>query len=161
GRVLLTVDVAYTMDHWEERALPGFMVSAVDAVRSVRKFRALADKTEALVVTGHDPVACRGSGTRPPSTTEKVAVHGPRGTAVQGVNKVRPHLGDLAARGAKAFRKRIDFVGPEQARRTSRYAWLCSGEWRNRGCVLGLLLEAGSPWPRHSAGLHCLQLRLA
>jgi glyoxylase-like metal-dependent hydrolase (beta-lactamase superfamily II) len=57
GRVLLTVDAAYTMDHWEEKALPGFMVSAVDAVRSVRKLRALADKTEALVVTGHDPDA--------------------------------------------------------------------------------------------------------
>lgn len=57
GRVLLTVDAAYTMDHWEERALPGFLASAVDAVRSVRKLRTLADKTGALVVTGHDPDA--------------------------------------------------------------------------------------------------------
>ena len=57
GRVLLTVDAAYTMDHWEEKALPGFLVSAVDAARSVRKLRALADKTDALVVTGHDPDA--------------------------------------------------------------------------------------------------------
>jgi N-acyl homoserine lactone hydrolase len=57
GRVLLTVDAAYTMDHWEEKALPGFMVSAMDAVRSVQKLRALADKTNALVVTGHDPDA--------------------------------------------------------------------------------------------------------
>lgn len=57
GRVLLTVDAAYTLDHWEERALPGFLTSAVDAVRSVRKLRAVAAKTKALVVTGHDPDA--------------------------------------------------------------------------------------------------------
>lgn len=57
GRVLLTVDAAYTMDHWEEKALPGFLTSAVEAARSVRKLRALADKTDALVVTGHDPDA--------------------------------------------------------------------------------------------------------
>lgn len=57
GRVLLTVDAAYTMDHWEEKALPGFLASATDAVRSVRKLKALAEKTEALVVTGHDPDA--------------------------------------------------------------------------------------------------------
>lgn len=57
GRVLLTVDAAYTMDHWNEKALPGFLASAVDSVRSVRKLRALAEKTDALVVTGHDPDA--------------------------------------------------------------------------------------------------------
>lgn len=57
GRVLLTVDAAYTLDHWEERALPGFLASAVDAVRSVRKLRELAEATQALVVTGHDPDA--------------------------------------------------------------------------------------------------------
>jgi len=57
GRVLLTVDAAYTRDHWEERALPGFLASAVDAVRSVRKLRDLAARTGALVVTGHDPDA--------------------------------------------------------------------------------------------------------
>lgn len=57
GAVLLTVDAAYTMDHWHEKALPGFVASNVEAVRSVQKLHALADKTEALVVTGHDPVA--------------------------------------------------------------------------------------------------------
>lgn len=57
GRVLLTVDAAYTKDHWDERALPGFMTSALEAVRSVRKLKALADRTDALVVTGHDPDA--------------------------------------------------------------------------------------------------------
>ncbi|MDO6725111.1 N-acyl homoserine lactonase family protein [Celeribacter halophilus] len=55
GPLLLTIDAAYTTDHWEERSLPGFVSSAVDAVRSVQKLRALADKTEAMVVTGHDP----------------------------------------------------------------------------------------------------------
>ena len=55
-QILLTVDAAYTMDHWEERALPGFLASAVDSVRSVRKLRALVEKTGADVVTGHDPV---------------------------------------------------------------------------------------------------------
>lgn len=55
GSILLAVDAAYTMDHWEERALPGFMASTIDSVRSVQKLRALADKEKAMVVTGHDP----------------------------------------------------------------------------------------------------------
>lgn len=55
--MLLTIDAAYTTDHWEERALPGFLASAVDSVRSVQKLRALAEKTKAEVVTGHDPDA--------------------------------------------------------------------------------------------------------
>lgn len=60
GAVLLTVDAAYTRDHWEEKALPGFLTSTVDSVRSVQKLRALADKTGALVITGHDPQAWPG-----------------------------------------------------------------------------------------------------
>ena len=48
GRILLTVDAAYTMDHWNEKALPGFMASVTDVVRSVQKLRALADKTDSL-----------------------------------------------------------------------------------------------------------------
>ncbi|WP_424988095.1 AttM family quorum-quenching N-acyl homoserine lactonase [Microbulbifer sp. S227A] len=60
GHVLLAVDAAYTMDHWEEKALPGFVSSAVDSVRSVQKLRALAEKTDALVVTGHDPESWEG-----------------------------------------------------------------------------------------------------
>jgi glyoxylase-like metal-dependent hydrolase (beta-lactamase superfamily II) len=55
GSVLLTADAAYTIDHWEERALPGFLASAVDTVRSVRKLKALAAKSDAMVVLGHDP----------------------------------------------------------------------------------------------------------
>jgi len=57
GPMLLTIDAAYTTDHWDEKALPGFLASTVDTVRSVRKLRALAEKTGAAVVTGHDPVA--------------------------------------------------------------------------------------------------------
>lgn len=57
GAVLLTADAAYTMDHWNERALPGFMTSAVEAVRSVRKLRALAEQTDAVVIPGHDAEA--------------------------------------------------------------------------------------------------------
>lgn len=55
GPMLLTIDAAYTMDHWEQKALPGLVCSSVDAVHSVDKLRALADKTAATVVTGHDP----------------------------------------------------------------------------------------------------------
>jgi N-acyl homoserine lactone hydrolase len=57
GSVLLTVDAAYTMDHWNEKALPGFLASAVDAVRSVRKLHRIADRSGSTVVTGHDPDA--------------------------------------------------------------------------------------------------------
>jgi N-acyl homoserine lactone hydrolase len=52
---LLTVDAANTIDHLEERALPGFIISAVDTVRSVRKLRRLAWRSQAIVVAGHDP----------------------------------------------------------------------------------------------------------
>ena len=55
GKILLAVDAAYTRDHWEERALPGFVTSMTDAVRSVQKLRAIAERSEALLVTGHDP----------------------------------------------------------------------------------------------------------
>ena len=58
--MLLTVDAAYTMDHWEEKALPGFLASAVDAVRSVRKLHRIAARSESTVVTGHDPDAWPG-----------------------------------------------------------------------------------------------------
>jgi len=57
GAIMLTIDAAYTTDHWEEKALPGFMSSAVEAVRSVQKMRAIAERTRSLVVTGHDPDA--------------------------------------------------------------------------------------------------------
>jgi len=55
GPVLLCIDAAYTLDHWENRALPGLVTSSSDAAKSVKKLRAIADQTRALVVTGHDP----------------------------------------------------------------------------------------------------------
>lgn len=60
GSILLAADAVYTMDHWHEKALPGFMASAVDTVRSVRKLHALAGQADATVVTGHDPEAWPG-----------------------------------------------------------------------------------------------------
>lgn len=57
GPVLLTIDAAYTMDHWNNKALPGLVSSTVDVARSVRKLRKIAEDTGALVVTGHDPDA--------------------------------------------------------------------------------------------------------
>jgi N-acyl homoserine lactone hydrolase len=56
GAVLLTIDAAYTMEHWEEKTLPSFATGAVEAVRSVKKHRQIARSTNALVVTGHDPI---------------------------------------------------------------------------------------------------------
>jgi N-acyl homoserine lactone hydrolase len=57
GAILLTVDAAYTLDHWNEKALPGFMASTVDTVRSVRKLHQVVRRTGAQIVTGHDPDA--------------------------------------------------------------------------------------------------------
>jgi len=55
GPILLTIDAAYTMDHWEDKALPGLVCSSVDAANSVRKLRKIAKNSHALIVTGHDP----------------------------------------------------------------------------------------------------------
>ena len=57
GSILLTVDAAYTTDHWDEKALPGFLASVVDTVRSVRKLHRIAARSDSTVVTGHDPDA--------------------------------------------------------------------------------------------------------
>jgi N-acyl homoserine lactone hydrolase len=57
GLILLTIDAAYTLDHWTEKALPGFLASTVDTVRSVRKLHQVARQTGAQIVTGHDPDA--------------------------------------------------------------------------------------------------------
>lgn len=60
GPILLTIDAAYTMDHWENKALPGLVVSSAQAADSVAKLRKLAADTGAMVVTGHDPVTWEG-----------------------------------------------------------------------------------------------------
>jgi glyoxylase-like metal-dependent hydrolase (beta-lactamase superfamily II) len=57
GSKLLTIDAVYTIDHWNEKALPGFLTSTVDTVRSVRKLHQVQNKTGAEVITGHDPYA--------------------------------------------------------------------------------------------------------
>jgi N-acyl homoserine lactone hydrolase len=53
--LLLALDAANALEHYEERALPGFLVDALATVRSVRKLRRLAWRSGATVVAGHDP----------------------------------------------------------------------------------------------------------
>lgn len=55
GPILLTIDAAYTLDHWDNKALPGLVVSSADAADSVAKLRRIASDTNAMIVTGHDP----------------------------------------------------------------------------------------------------------
>ncbi|HAT3848505.1 TPA: N-acyl homoserine lactonase family protein [Serratia marcescens] len=55
GSILLAVDAAYTTEHWDERALPGFMTSSLESARSVQKLHYIAGREKSLVVTGHDP----------------------------------------------------------------------------------------------------------
>ncbi|MGO7623966.1 N-acyl homoserine lactonase family protein, partial [Rhizobium ruizarguesonis] len=54
GPIMLFIDAAYTLDHWNEKFLPGFLTSAIDTVRSVKKLRMIAEQTGAIVVTVHD-----------------------------------------------------------------------------------------------------------
>ncbi|MEI4263797.1 AttM family quorum-quenching N-acyl homoserine lactonase [Roseovarius sp. D0-M9] len=54
GPILLAIDAAYTMDHYENKALPGFMTSAQQTATSVAKLRRIAERTGARVVAGHD-----------------------------------------------------------------------------------------------------------
>ncbi len=54
---LLTIDAAYTVDHWENKCLPGLVTSSSQAADSVKKLRKVAKENNALVVTGHDPEA--------------------------------------------------------------------------------------------------------
>ena len=55
GSVLLTIDAAYTVDHWDNKALPGLIHSASDVAASVAKLKKIAEQENAMVVTGHDP----------------------------------------------------------------------------------------------------------
>ena len=52
---MLTIDAAYTVDHWENKCLPGLVTSSSEAVDSVKKLRKVAKETNAVIVTGHDP----------------------------------------------------------------------------------------------------------
>lgn len=60
GPILLTIDAAYTKDHWENRALPGLVVSSAQAADSVEKLHRIAASTGATVITGHDPQGWAG-----------------------------------------------------------------------------------------------------
>ena len=55
GPMMLTADACYTMDHYNETALPGLIHSAADVANSTRKVRRLVEGHGATLVTGHDP----------------------------------------------------------------------------------------------------------
>jgi glyoxylase-like metal-dependent hydrolase (beta-lactamase superfamily II) len=52
---LLTVDAANTIDHLEERLIPGFNLMPKEAGRSLARLRFLAWRSQATVIPGHDP----------------------------------------------------------------------------------------------------------
>lgn len=57
GPMMLTADACYTMDHYNNEALPGLLHSASDCANSVQKIRRTVDSLGATVITGHDPDA--------------------------------------------------------------------------------------------------------
>ncbi len=57
GPMVLTADACYTMDHYNNLALPGLIHSAADCANSVQKIQRTVAALEAMVVTGHDPDA--------------------------------------------------------------------------------------------------------
>ena len=57
GNILLTIDAAYTLDHWENKCLPGLVTSSTESANSVKKLRKIAKEANAMIVTGHDPDA--------------------------------------------------------------------------------------------------------
>lgn len=60
GAILLTIDAAYTTDHWDNKVLPGLIHSASDVANSVAKLKKIAERENAMVVTGHDPYQWKG-----------------------------------------------------------------------------------------------------
>lgn len=60
GPILLAIDAAYTMDHWNEKCLPGALTSAREAAASVRRLRRVVEKENAIVVPGHDMETWQG-----------------------------------------------------------------------------------------------------
>jgi N-acyl homoserine lactone hydrolase len=55
GPVMLTADACYTMEHYNNLALPGLLESASDCADSVQKIQRAVDSLDAMIVTGHDP----------------------------------------------------------------------------------------------------------
>jgi len=58
--MLLAVDAVPGVDHWHDKVLLGLTTSASQAVRSIARLRALAGRTGAVLVPGHDPGAWPG-----------------------------------------------------------------------------------------------------
>ncbi len=55
--MLLAVDAVPSIDHWNDNVLPGLTTSASQAVRSIARLRAIAERSDAVLVPGHDPKA--------------------------------------------------------------------------------------------------------
>lgn len=55
GAYILAADAANTLDHVEEKVLPGFSIDMVTGGRSIRRIRRLRDRAQAQVIPGHDP----------------------------------------------------------------------------------------------------------
>ena len=55
GPMMLTADACYTMDHYNNKALPGLIHSAADVAYSTEKIRRTVEGKGATLVTGHDP----------------------------------------------------------------------------------------------------------
>jgi glyoxylase-like metal-dependent hydrolase (beta-lactamase superfamily II) len=53
--VMLLADAAHTLDHFHERKRAAAYISLEDAMTSIRRLRRLSDRSQALVVAGHDP----------------------------------------------------------------------------------------------------------
>ena len=51
----LAIDAAYTLDHFQDKALPGLMPSASQVARSVAKLRVVTQMHNAEIIPGHDP----------------------------------------------------------------------------------------------------------
>ena len=81
GPILLAIDAAYTMDHWEEKCLPGALTSAREAAASVRRLRRIAEKEGAMVCARPRPgrLAEVQEGRRRRSTTDRLRSHFARG----------------------------------------------------------------------------------
>jgi glyoxylase-like metal-dependent hydrolase (beta-lactamase superfamily II) len=55
GTILLSGDLANTLDHWNGVDLPGYLTSGVELARSLERMRRLAREQDATLIFGHDP----------------------------------------------------------------------------------------------------------
>jgi N-acyl homoserine lactone hydrolase len=96
GTVLLCADACYTRDHWEDRALPGLVGSARDAVASVDRLRRIARQQDTRVVFGHDAEEWAPINYAPDSTTS-LEPGAPGETPARVVCTTRPRPGMRSA----------------------------------------------------------------